>query len=216
MSSVIRSKAGMRRVAQRGLDVRLHGRDPAAGPGQPRHLGRPPRRASGTLTSNVRAWTRSNEPAGSPVCRASAAMTSTLARPRLGGELGGHGRVPRVGVHAGHPASRRHPLGQQLEDAARPAAQVDRALPGPQADPVQQRGAVARPGPVPGVAAARSRPGCCPAGRPRSGPDWLRWRPSASSPLAPRLLRGHRGWSFGRATAGVKAVRWAGATVRSG
>jgi hypothetical protein len=59
-----------------------------------------------------------------------------------GGEPGRHGGMGRVSIQAGHPPAGEHPLRQQVEDAARPATKIDRAVPGPQAHPVQQRGGV--------------------------------------------------------------------------
>jgi len=48
----------------------------------------------------------------------------------------------RVGVQADNPACRCDPLGQQVQDAARAAAQIDHGLSRLQANPVQQVSAV--------------------------------------------------------------------------
>ena len=54
-------------------------------------------------------------------------------------ELPGHGDVAGVGVHADDAPAGRHRAGEQVEDAARPAAQVGGRLARPQPEPVQQR-----------------------------------------------------------------------------
>jgi hypothetical protein len=69
-------------------------------------------------------------------------MISTPAEPACGGELGRRGGMRRVRVQADDPAPRGDPLGQHVQDPARPAAEIDRTLAWQQADPVQQRRAV--------------------------------------------------------------------------
>ncbi len=48
------------------------------------------------------------------------------------GELGRHGGMRSISIEADYPPPGGHPLGQQVENPARPAAQIDRAVPGPQ------------------------------------------------------------------------------------
>jgi Phosphotransferase enzyme family len=57
-------------------------------------------------------------------------------------ELPGHGDVARVRVQPGYTAAGCDPLGEQVEDPARAAADIDRVLAWPKAHPVEQRGAV--------------------------------------------------------------------------
>jgi hypothetical protein len=52
--------------------------------------------------------------------------------------------VRRVGVKPDYPPTRRHPLGQQIDDPARSAAKIDRAVAWPQAYAVEQSGALGR------------------------------------------------------------------------
>ncbi len=129
------------RVAQAMLGVGFRGRYPAAGPGQPHHLGGcaggvgevDQQRAGVYQVKGVR-W--QSGPPG--VC----GHDLHAAQPPPGGELGGHGGMRRVGVQADNPASRCDPLGQQVQDAARAAAQIDHGLSRLQANPVQQVSAV--------------------------------------------------------------------------
>ena len=60
----------------------------------------------------------------------------------LGGELVGQGHIGRFEVQADDMACRAYPLGQQIQDPARPAAQVDRLPSLSDANPVQQQRAV--------------------------------------------------------------------------
>ena len=53
-----------------------------------------------------------------------------------------HRHVRRVGVKSDDPPVRRDPLGQQIDDAARSAAKIDRAVLGPQTNPVKEHSAI--------------------------------------------------------------------------
>ena len=98
------------------------------------------------------------EPAGSPVARASAVMISTPLSPRLAANRLPWRRAPGR-LQADDPARWCDSPGQQVQDPARPAAEVDRSLSGPQAHPVQQCRAVGgqflglalQPGALPGL-----------------------------------------------------------------
>ena len=132
-----RSQAGQRRVAQRRARRRAPGWRPSrpAGPAGPSR--RPPRRARGSVTSRVRACTRSNDArgqAGAPGVAAGRPRRCPARAARRARR--GRRHVRRVGVHARRPARRATTArGQQAEDPARAAAEVDRGLARPQADP---------------------------------------------------------------------------------
>lgn len=55
-----------------------------------------------------------------------------------------HRHVRRVGVKPDNPPTRRHPLGQQIDDPARSAAEIDCAVARPQAHAVEQNRAIGR------------------------------------------------------------------------
>lgn len=55
-----------------------------------------------------------------------------------------HRHVRGVGVKPDDPPARRDPLGQQIDDPARSAAKIDRAVAGSYAYPVEQYGAIGR------------------------------------------------------------------------
>jgi hypothetical protein len=60
----------------------------------------------------------------------------------LSGELAGQGHISRFEVQADDPACRANPIGQQIQDPAGPAAQVDRPPSLGDPNPVQQQRAV--------------------------------------------------------------------------
>jgi hypothetical protein len=66
-----------------------------------------------------------------------------VRQPALVSELAGKSDVGRVEVEPGHAAIRRYPFGQQVDDAAGAASQINRAPPRLDAYPVQERGTVA-------------------------------------------------------------------------
>ena len=61
---------------------------------------------SGTLTSRVRACTRSNEPEASPVRLEFSCRDLQTGKATPGGELGRHRGVRRVSIEAGNPTAR--------------------------------------------------------------------------------------------------------------
>jgi hypothetical protein len=67
-----------------------------------------------------------------------------VAQGKLRYELGGHGEVRWIGVNADDPPAWRHPVRQQPDDPARAAAEIDRTVAGPQANPIEQGCAVGR------------------------------------------------------------------------
>ena len=131
----------VRRVAPAILGVRFHGRHPAAGPGQPHHLGGHVPRVGDVdqQRAGVHQVKGTRRQPGSPGIRS---HDLHPAQPPPGGELGGHRGMRRVRVQAHNPASRRDPPRQQVQNAARAAAQIDHGLSWPQANPVQQIPAV--------------------------------------------------------------------------
>ena len=128
-------------VAPDMLGVGFHGRYPAAGPGQPHHLGGGTGRVGEVdqQRAGVYQVKRVRWQSGSPGVRG---HDLHAAQPSPGGELGGHSGMRRVGVQADNPARRCDPLGQHVQDAARAAAQIDHGLSWLQANPVQQVSAV--------------------------------------------------------------------------
>jgi len=66
-----------------------------------------------------------------------------VRQPALGGEFGSEHDVGGVDVQGGHPAARPDPLRQQVDNATGAPAQIDRAPPFRDANPVQQLGAAA-------------------------------------------------------------------------
>src|ERR1700733_7845665 len=100
-----------------------------------------------------------------------------VAEPAPRRELARHRDMSRISVHADDASPWRDPRGEQLDDAAGTTAEVDRAVPRPGANPVEQRGAgrpqllglALQPGAFSRIAAQRIRGG----GR-RIGPHTLR------------------------------------------
>jgi hypothetical protein len=120
------------------LDVGLLAGDPAARPGQPRHLrdylaGRGDGDEQGARVHQVKPAIGQ---AGAPRVPGEHRHAS---QPSLGGELRGRRDVHRVGVHSDDPAGRPGGRGEQVEYPARPAAEVDRRLAWPQPGPGEQR-----------------------------------------------------------------------------
>jgi hypothetical protein len=66
------------------------------------------------------------------------------AQPSLRDEIGGHRDMRRGAVKANNATARRDPVAQHLDDAARAAAEIDRAVPGPQTSPIEHRFALGR------------------------------------------------------------------------
>ncbi len=120
-------------------------------PGQPDHLASSAA-GSGTVTSTGRAYTRSKEPAGSPVSRASAATISTPGSWRLRRTAGPSRRAP--GRHPGPPRARPARPARPAARGCRSARSRYRSRFGPAQGP-------------PGRAAPRCR---------RSSSDWRRSR----------------------------------------
>jgi hypothetical protein len=67
-----------------------------------------------------------------------AAHDLDLAQTPARDKLRSHRHVRRIGVKPDDPPRRRDPLGQQIDNPARPAAKIDRAVTGAQANPVKQ------------------------------------------------------------------------------
>ena len=174
---------GQRRVAQRMLGVGLLAGDPPARPGQPDHLadhlgGTGDRHQQGAGVHQI------EDSEGRPVCLASADITSDVGQPVRADVLAGQRDMSRVGVQPHHPPARRDRGGQQVEDPARAAAEIDGALPGFQADAAEQRDALGTKLAATGAAAGHSLLDCCPAHRrPRHQGRWLLSR------LSPSLIR---------------------------
>ena len=131
----------MRRVAQAAAHVRFQRRDPAAGPDQPHHLSDHHGRVrnvdqQGAGVHEVeRGWRQARTPGIS-------FGDVRVGQPMLVSERAGHSDVDRVNVQPGHMAVRPHPFGQQVNDPAGAASQVNRVPPALDADPVQKRGTV--------------------------------------------------------------------------
>ena len=62
-----------------------------------------------------------------------------LLQAPLGQRPRGHVQHPRVAVEPDDRSGRSYPLGEQIENAQRATADIDRAATGRQADPIQQR-----------------------------------------------------------------------------
>ena len=67
-----------------------------------------------------------------------------VAETSAGDKFRRHRDVDRVGVKADDPSPGRDPLGQEIENPARSAAEIERAVAGPQSNPVKQQTAVER------------------------------------------------------------------------
>lgn len=125
---------------------------------------------------------------------------------------GGPGGMRRVRVQGDDPACRCDLPGQQVHDAARAAAQIDlrpvlaAGQPGP-AGPGCRR--LAR---QPDAAAGRSRPGCWPARRRRSGPDPVSC-PKPAGRIRPCCTTSRPG-SLGNTPHQVPGVTTGGAAMR--
>jgi hypothetical protein len=65
-----------------------------------------------------------------------------VAQTPVGDQFECHSHVDRIGVEPNNPPARRDPFGQQLDDAARSAADVDGTVAWTQAKPVEQGAAV--------------------------------------------------------------------------
>lgn len=89
------------------------------------------------VTSNVLAYTRSNESDGRHGCLGIGRHGLDVGEPVQPGVLPGHCDVRRVRVQAANASARRDGFRQQVEDSARAAANVDGSMAGQQADPVQ-------------------------------------------------------------------------------
>jgi hypothetical protein len=120
------------------LDVRFLAGDVAARPSQPGHLrddlaGRGDGDQQGARVHEVELAAGQ---AGAPRV---AGEHRHASQPGLGGGLCGCRDVGRVGVQADDPAGRADGRGEQVEYAARAAAEVDRRLACPQPGPAEQR-----------------------------------------------------------------------------
>ena len=131
----------MRRVAQAAAAIRFQDRDPAARPDQPHHLGDHGSRVrngdqQGAGVREVeRGWRQARTPGIS-------FGNVRVGQPVLISELVGESDVGRVDVQPGRVAFRPYPLGQQVNDPAGAAPEINRVPPASDADPVQERCAV--------------------------------------------------------------------------
>ena len=177
-------------IAQRVLAVWLQAGHPGAWPGQPDHLGQD-LGGFGNVDqqgTGVYQVERARGQSGAPgICR----HDVDVAQPALTGELPGHRDVGRVGVRAHDASAPRDPLGQQLDDPARPRS-PGQSRSGPargQPDPAARRCRIAAPRTC--AAAGRFLPGRGPARRRRwrtAPPPLWSWIPAC--PSVPRHAPG--------------------------
>lgn len=128
-------------MAQAAAHVRFQDRDPAAGPDQPHHLGdyhgrvRNVDQQGAGVREVERGWRQARTPGIS-------FGNVRVGQPMLISERAGQSDVGRVNVQPGHMAVRPHPLGQQVNDPAGAASQINRVPPALDADPIQECGTV--------------------------------------------------------------------------
>ncbi len=134
-------ECGMWRIADRCLRVRLKASHPTSRPREPDHLPKHFRwlRHCDQQCSAVNQIERARFKVG--VSRV-AAYDLDVAQTPARDKFTGHRHVRRVGVKPDDPPARRHPLGQQIDDPARSAPDIDGAVPGAQTNPVKKHRAI--------------------------------------------------------------------------
>jgi hypothetical protein len=115
----------MRRVAHAPTPIRFQHRDPSPRPGQPHHLGDHRRRVRDV--DQQRPGMHQIEGVRWEVCPVGISLDYLdVGQAPLSGELAGQRHIGRLEVQADDLSRRPNPIGQQIQNSARPAAQIDR------------------------------------------------------------------------------------------